>query len=57
MDAELQTYPDPYGVPGRTRIAERVLAAARAILIRHGPMSPVHPMPLAWARFIVEANT
>ena len=40
----------------RTLNAERALAAARAMLIRHSQQQPVHPYALAWARFIVGAN-
>jgi hypothetical protein len=40
----------------RTDRAERVLTAARLILIRHGEETPVHPLPLQWARFVVLAN-
>lgn len=40
----------------RTEIAERVLSAARLMLIRHGERQPVDAYALNWARFIVEAN-
>jgi hypothetical protein len=44
------------GVAVRTATAERVLTAARLMLIRHGEQHPVDPMALEWARFIVAAN-
>jgi hypothetical protein len=40
----------------RTDTAERVLTAARLMLIRHGEQHPVDPLALEWARFIVAAN-
>jgi hypothetical protein len=40
----------------RTATAERVLTAARLMLIRHGEQFPVDAMALEWARFIVMAN-
>lgn len=40
----------------RTATAERVLTAARLMLIRHGDQFPVDPMALEWARFIVASN-
>jgi hypothetical protein len=40
----------------RTATAERVLTAARLMLIRHGEETPLHPRALEWARFIVMAN-
>ena len=40
----------------RTANAERVLTAARLMLIRHGDQHPVDPRALEWARFIAKAN-
>jgi hypothetical protein len=40
----------------RTQTAERVLTAARLMLIRHGDEFPVDPRALEWARTIVSAN-
>jgi hypothetical protein len=40
----------------RTEIAERVLSAARLMLIRHSAEQPVEPYALEWARFIVASN-
>lgn len=40
----------------RTPIAERVLAGARLMLIRHGQQFPVDRYALEWAQFIVAAN-
>jgi hypothetical protein len=40
----------------RTATAERVLSAARLMLIRHSAEQPVDPYALEWARFIVASN-
>jgi hypothetical protein len=40
----------------RTDTAERVLTAARLMLIRHGEHQPVDRYALQWARLIVMAN-